>query len=264
MQIDLHPLHLPEQDFLRLFQKLGPSLGLWRAAEIACLRGALAGERKDAPVLDLGCGDGLVTSFVLAGLSQPLEVTGLDLDRQALEHAGRLGIYSRLVPFPVEDAGLEEGSFAVVMSNSVLEHIRRIDDALAAAARALKPGGALIFTCPTEAFSGWLALPGTRYAAARNRHFQHLNLWPVEEWARRLSRVDLSVECVKPVMRRGWVRAWDVLELLQMIRFGGRRLFGRLWRRLPEGWLAFLARQAARIDLSAPPPGGGRMIIARK
>ena len=165
----------------------------------------------------------------------------------------------------MEAAGIPRGSIGTVISNSVLEHADRIDDALAAAACALKSGGRLVFTVPTETFSRWLAIPHAGYAARRNRGFNHRNLWPVEEWVRHLKRAGLQVECVLPYIGMGWVRAWDALELIQQVRIGrGERLFARAWKRMPSAWYDALARRAARIDLSAPPPGGGRLISARK
>ncbi len=253
------PLYVPERDFRFLFDVFGPSLGLWRAAEVAALREAGQGPDVGLPILDLGCGDGLVTSLVLRQVA-----IGLDPDRTALDKAAGLGIYQQVVPLAMEMANLPENSLGTVVSNSVLEHIPDIDTVLACAARALKPGGRLIFTCPTEAFSKWLALPGDKYAARRNRHFQHLNLWSVGEWDRRLMQVGLRIDCVRPYLRRGWVRGWDAVELLQMIYIGRMRVFGQIWRRLPDRWLDALARRAARVDLSAPEPGGGRLIVARK
>ncbi len=254
------PLYLSERDFRFLFNKFGPSLGFWRAAEVAALRETgRSGETYAAPVLDLGCGDGLVTSLVLRRMA-----VALDPDADALAHATRLGIYERSIPRAMEESGLPENSFGTVVSNSVLEHAVHIDAALGGAARVLKPGGRLIFTCPTEAFSRWLALPFRGYASDRNQHFQHLNLWPVEEWERRLKRAGLQMECVRPYLRRHWVWLWDVVELMQMVRWQKKRLFGVAWRRLPPEWLAAMARRAARVDLSAPAPGGGRLIVARK
>jgi SAM-dependent methyltransferase len=249
------PLYLPERDFRFLFGIFGPSLGIWRAAEIAALRE----QTWDPPILDLGAGDGFVTSCVLSAVA-----IGLDPDAVALEQAQQLKIYQCLLPQAMEAADLPPGSVGTVLSNSVLEHVPHIDAALAAAARVLRSGGHFIFTTPTEAFSRWLFLPSASYAARRNRHFQHLNLWPVEEWDRRLSAVGLKVECVRPLMRRAWVWNWDALELLQMVYIGRTRLFGRFWRRLPASFLYHLSRRAARVDLSSPPPGGGRLMVARK
>ena len=56
-----YSLHLDEPTFRVLLEQQGPSLGLWRAAEIAVLRE----QTYERPILDLGCGDGLVTSMVL-------------------------------------------------------------------------------------------------------------------------------------------------------------------------------------------------------
>lgn len=257
MQYDTRPLHLGYADFRYLLAQLGPSLGLWRAAEIAALReqaGLLT-----APVLDLGCGDGFVTAQVMREVA-----IGLDPDGAALDRAAGRGLYRQFVSAPVEEAALPAGSVGSILSNSVLEHLPRIDDALAAANRALRPGGYLVLTVPSEAFSRWLALPGARYAAGRNRHFQHLNLWTAEAWADRLGKAGFAVETVRPYLRPGWVRAWDFLELLQMPQVGRRRLFGAAWRGMPAAWLDALARRAAGWDLSAPPPGGGRLIAARK
>jgi len=55
------PLHLDATTFRTLFIAQGPSLGLWRAAEIAALRE----QSLERPILDLGCGDGFVTAQTL-------------------------------------------------------------------------------------------------------------------------------------------------------------------------------------------------------
>ncbi|GIV97752.1 MAG: hypothetical protein KatS3mg057_2409 [Herpetosiphonaceae bacterium] len=249
------PLHLDEAGWRMLLEQCGPSLGLWRAAEVAALRE----QRYERPILDLGCGDGLMTSLVL-----PQVELGLDPWPQALAQAARRGIYKQLLPLTIEAALLPARSYATVISNSVLEHLERIDVVLQEIARVLHPGGRLIFTAPTEAFGAALALPLRGYITWRNRQLNHLNLWSVERWAERLKRSGLELEEARPYLRLRLVWLWDALELLQHIRAGRRRLFPLVWRRVPAALLDRLARQAARLDLSAPAPGGGRLIVARK
>ncbi len=249
------PLLLGADDFQYLFTVFGPSLGLWRAAEIAALREQI----YRPPVLDVGCGDGIVTSRVLQRVA-----IGLDPDRAALEQAAQRGVYERLQPSLVERAAILPGSIGTVISNSALEHARQPNKALAAIRRALQPDGRLIVTTPTEAFSQWLALPSRRYAAWRNRRLMHLNLWTVEEWSRRLARAGLELEWVRPYLRRSLVTTWDLLELMQMIWIGRKRMVGVIWKRIPPGWMMRLSRSAAHLDLSATDPGGGRLIVARK
>ncbi|PRY06416.1 methyltransferase family protein [Pontibacter ummariensis] len=254
-RFDTRPLYMNAHDFRYLLEKLGPSLGFWRAAEIAALRE----QEYEAPVLDLGCGDGFLSAMVL-----PKIEVGLDPDQEALERAVLRQLYARRIAAPVEEAALPPASISTIFSNSALEHVARINDALSAIARALKPGGRLITTSPTEAFSKALALPLKRYADKRNRHFEHLNLWSVEEWAQRLAPVGLELETVRPYLRLPLVRLWDMLELMQMLQLGRHRVFGKVWRRLPDSVLERLAHYASTVDLSAPPSSGGRLIVARK
>lgn len=248
-------LHAPAPLLRQLLALQGPSLGLWRAAEIAVLR------QHDyiRPVLDLGCGDGLVTGLVLPHIE-----IGVDPYRPALTQAAARGVYGRLIDRPLEAAPLAAGSVGTIVSNSVLEHVARPERVMRAAARLLRPGGRLVFTVPTEAFSQWLMLPTARYARWRNRHYEHHNLWPIEHWREMLDGAGFSIERVRSYLPQRLVTAWDVLELAQRVWVGPHRVFGVVWRRLPARALAHLADWAARIDLGAPPPGGGRLIVARR
>ena len=248
-------LCLDAPTFRILLEQQGPSLGLWRAAEVAVLRE----QTYEHPILDLGCGDGLVTSMVL-----PQVEIGVDPDPKPLIQAQARGIYHRLLAVPIEDSQIPDESISTVVSNSVLEHISQLDTVLEAVARILKPEGKLIFTIPTEAFSEWLALPLERYATWRNQQLCHLNLWSVEQWMQHLERVGLEVEEVRPYIRRELVSTWDALELLQQIWIAKRRVFGVVWRRIPPYAIDHLAQWASRLELSSSAPGGGRLIVARK
>src|SRR5437660_9725241 len=107
-------LHLSAREFQVLFTRLGPSLGVWRAAEIAMLRT----QTYEAPVLDLGCGDGIVTSLVLDRVD-----IGVDPSRAALARAATLNLYDCLMAEPIEAAAIPDASVGTVISNSVLEHV---------------------------------------------------------------------------------------------------------------------------------------------
>ncbi len=250
-----HPLHLDARTFRVLLAKQGPSLALWRAAEVAALR-EIAFEH---PILDLGCGDGLVTSQVV----EDVEV-GLDPDQRVLERAAMLNIYQRIEQVTAEEMQLPDASIETVVSNSVLEHLPRLDETLQSIARVLRPGGKLIFTSPTERFSTWLVLPLKRYASWRNHELYHLNLWSIESWRCHLEQVGLEIEEVRPYLQHKHVFLWDAFELLQQIWIGHKRLVSLLWALIPPLIMDRIARWASQQNLSSPHPGGGRLIIARK
>jgi SAM-dependent methyltransferase len=251
----LSPLHLEPSAFLVLLRKLGPSLGLWRAAEVAALRQ----HEYRHPLLDMGCGDGIVTSMVL----KRVEI-GCEPYLKAALAARDSNLYERIEPFPVEAADLPDGSFATVVSNSVLEHTPSLGPVIETVSRALAPGGYLVLAVPTGQFARWLALPFSRYAAWRNRRLVHINLWTAEKWAGCLARFGLEVVSVRPYLRRSLVAAWDAIDLLEQIWVMKKRLVGLVWLGLPLEVHKRLAIAASRLDLSSPAPGGGHVIIARK
>jgi 2-polyprenyl-3-methyl-5-hydroxy-6-metoxy-1,4-benzoquinol methylase len=95
-------------------------------------------------VLDLGCRYGALTEFYAAGN----DVTGVDIDREALEHAEtRLGI--KTVWADLDDAlAFDDETFEVVVIGEVLEHIREPHRLIEQARRVLRPGGTLVGSTP--------------------------------------------------------------------------------------------------------------------
>jgi SAM-dependent methyltransferase len=94
-------------------------------------------------VLDLGCRYGALTRSYLEGN----EVVGVDVDREALAEAAKLGIETRWAdaeePFP-----FETGSFDVVVAGELLEHVRNPAGLIAECLRVLRPGGTLVGSVP--------------------------------------------------------------------------------------------------------------------
>lgn len=95
-------------------------------------------------VLDLGCRYGALTEYYAEGN----EVTGVDIDREALEHAeARLGIQALWADLDDPLAFLD-ATFDVVVIGELLEHIREPQRLLDEAHRVLRPGGALVGSTP--------------------------------------------------------------------------------------------------------------------
>jgi predicted TPR repeat methyltransferase len=104
----------------------------------------------DLEVLDAGCGTGLCAPF-LAPYARAL--IGVDLSGGMLDKARERGGYDELVKAELVGYLLQHpGRFDLVVSADTLCYFGRIDDAMTAAAAALKPGGRLLFT--VEALSG--------------------------------------------------------------------------------------------------------------
>jgi SAM-dependent methyltransferase len=95
-------------------------------------------------VLDLGCRTGALTQHYAAGN----EVTGVDVDRAALEQAvERLGIET--VWADVEEGlPFEDETFDVIVAGELMEHLADPAAAVANIRRVLRPGGRFVGSVP--------------------------------------------------------------------------------------------------------------------
>src|ERR1700691_4763069 len=101
------------------------------------LLAAKPGER----ILDLGCGDGILTKK-LADMG--CEVVAVDSSVPQIEAARKLGLNAHAISG--EDLPFNE-EFDAVFSNAVLHWIKRADVMLAGVYRSLKPGGRFVAEC---------------------------------------------------------------------------------------------------------------------
>jgi SAM-dependent methyltransferase len=121
----------------------------WRLfARRVVLPWALSGHRLTGRVLEIGGGSGAMADTVLRTHPETTELTVVDLDPGMVRSAGR-----RLAPFggradaevaDVTSLPFDGDGFDVVLSFLMLHHVIDWRDALAEAARVLRPGGRLV------------------------------------------------------------------------------------------------------------------------
>jgi SAM-dependent methyltransferase len=128
----------------RYLRKAPVSLALERAVEVRWYVSLPIRE----PVLDLGCGDGLFAERTYAA---PLTV-GIDYNPAELRVAARQGAYRSLCAADAAHLPFASGSFASVVSNSVLEHLGDLPGALAEVRRVLRPDGRFWFAVPSPLY----------------------------------------------------------------------------------------------------------------
>jgi SAM-dependent methyltransferase len=94
-------------------------------------------------ILDLGCRSGAVAQHFVEGN----EVVGLDVDRNALEDAEKLGIET-VVADVEATLPFHDQSFDAVIAGELLEHVRFPENVVADALRLLRPGGIFVGSVP--------------------------------------------------------------------------------------------------------------------
>jgi predicted TPR repeat methyltransferase len=114
------------------------------ALVVAMLADACVAPSRDLDVLDAGCGTGLCGPL-LAPYARRL--CGMDLSAAMLVHAEAKHVYDELAEGELtEYLDNHPATFDLIVSADTLVYFGKLDDALAAATRALRPGGVLVFT----------------------------------------------------------------------------------------------------------------------
>jgi len=174
------------------FTHFPPSHAIPRANEALVIRRV----KLTAPVLDLGCGDGKFALFTFG--RQQIEV-GLDWNEKEVAKAEKIGAYKKFVVADASKMPFADGSFGSVFSNSVLEHIVNLNQALIEVARVLRKGGVFALTVPTPLVSDyqfWAKfIPG--YTEFKRRLWQHINYFEKREWQERLEKAGFKIVLVK-------------------------------------------------------------------
>ena len=262
-----------------------PSVALWRALELRAV-----GELEYArPLLDLGCGDGLIGRIAF-GTERQADV-GLDPWLEQLRHAAALGVY-RHVDQGIGDAlPYADGSFSTIFSNSVLEHIPDVTPVLHEVSRVLRPAGQFVFTVPSDAFPEMLDGYALRiaagdprgaeaYVSATDARLEHHHYYTPQEWAALLSDAGMALQRAEYYMASDVERFWDRVDRHWAGSGHPCRLTGWVWRALvsprfrPLGYqkvlqrlvVAYLGRRwRPYYDTEVDPgaKGGGLLVVAQ-
>lgn len=182
-----------------LLEKAPASWAIIRANEIR----ALETVEFVHPVLDVGCGDGLVAKVINAGRKRKFD-WGIDIYDREVEKARKSGGYKHCKVASVYNLPFKDGEFGSVFSNSVIEHIADLDKALSEMSRVLRSDGKFIITVPSKYIGNYLILNrlfhkvglgliGEGYAWLFNKAFKHHNLYSDSEWRKILANHSLML-----------------------------------------------------------------------
>ena len=127
---------------LRDFYEAIPRTRIGDRPEVAWAHGRIAGRR----VLDIGCGDGRLTTEAVNGSGAV--TVGIDVSALALAGARERGVTAVQAGFDGTCLPFADESFDTVLLHQVIEHVADTDGLVEEATRVLVPGGTLLLSTP--------------------------------------------------------------------------------------------------------------------
>lgn len=258
-------------DYLSRYTAVAPlSFALCRALECRLLARAPI----EAPILDLGCGDGLFARILFGDTRVAV---GIDVSGSEARRARANGSYREVVLTSGADLPFASGTFRTVLSNSVLEHIPDLAATLSECYRVLEPGGKMVVTVPhvriSECFfySNTLRRLGLRKAAESYVNWKlgvwkHYNMSDEEGWSAAIEKVGFRVDEVRLFNSRATSEVADLLFPLGPPSLLIKKLSGRMVLR-PAIWSRLLSRglrKAYEQDNPVEGPAGAVYLVASK
>jgi SAM-dependent methyltransferase len=227
---------ITEDDFARYFPHTPAALCVKECARLSVLRRY----ECPGPILDVGCGDGLFARVAFEGA----EVWGIDIDAKEGRWAAASKAYAQVILGDVTRAKLPESFFGTSVANCSLEHVPRIDLALANIRHSLKPGGMAYLFVPNKDWARHLV--SYRLLESAGMHelaellrasidsfFRHSHLHDEAGWREIVAASEMEVVAVDPVLSTGTTVAFEALLLPSLLGYVNKHLTTR-WTNFPR------------------------------
>ena len=221
--------------FIKFIFRFDLATSLFRSFELFVIEGTLQNLKPRGPILDIGCAEGNIAKEVFKNN----RVLGLDNEVKYLHLAKKLNVYKSLLAADAKHIPYKDNTFNFLFSNSVLEHIDKIDVVLDEAKRILKPEGLFLFTVPNNNFSNQLFFCklfrtfglkklAINYSKERNRRLNHFHLFSHETWIEKINKSGFRLKLMRDYAAGEMLMLWDLIAATQFFLRKATEIFFKI------------------------------------
>jgi len=208
--------------FIKFIFRFDLATSLFRSFELFAIEQTLQNLKPRGPILDIGCAEGYIAKKVFKNE----KILGLDNEAKYLPLAKESGTYSFLLVADAKHIPYKDNTFNFLFSNSVVEHIDKVDVVLDEAKRILKPEGLFLFTVPNNNFSNQLFFCkllrtfglkklAINYSKERNRRLNHFHLYPHQTWIEKINKSGFRLKLMRDYAAGEMLMLWDLIAAIQ-------------------------------------------------
>jgi len=224
---------------------------MWRSQELSLMT-----RHKDLlsrPRLDFGCGDGSFASVLFDRVDY-----GIDNDLESLRVACQYGVYKQLACSDGASLPIKPQSIGSVFSNSVLEHVDKLQETIAELYNVLVPGGIFVFTVPVLNFATHLSRYfGQQESGQINQRWYHRHMHPAEWWNGSVQKQGFEVRYIQSYQPDWFTLGYFALCTRPFVLLHGLGLDkAKFYRRL--------AARMVRQSITETQEGGNILVIAQR
>lgn len=260
--------HLAPKEYLRRYLKIAPlAHAVFRSIEAR----HISTIPMKRPILDLGCGFG---EFAGVFFDRQVEA-GLDISWKELLTANKSKRYKNLTCVDARSMPFKKNSFATILSVSVLEHMKKIDEVVSEVYRVLRPNGQFVFTVNSSEIHKYLYWPNVlhRYGLhklanlyIRHYHgiFHHVTLLNMKQWKNILRRAGFKVITAREIISPQATAFFDIMLITSWPSQIIKIITGKRWVWRPLWFRDWLIRHFGWLVEADSPIGSNVFIVARK
>ena len=207
-------------------------------------------------VLDIACGDGYFASQLFSNRSQ--RIYGIDLNPSEVKRAHLISSYKNVLVMDATKMTFKPGIFKTIFSNSSLEHIPNIGDALTSIRTIMSDDGELLLTLPTDKFEHYsvggtildflkLHRVSSRFRISYNKFWHHYHTYSVVQWRIIFEKYGFEVEECTQYASKSFCFINDLMVVPGVIGKVNMLIFKK-WKIMKPLWI-YLSRL---IELKEP------------